>query len=415
MNKNPLSKEIKNCQICNSSNLKSILFIGNLPPVNQMIDIKSTSPEQVYFPLELVRCKECSHVQINRLIESKILFPDSYPYLTGTTKILIKNFYKLFLEARKIIGLKANDLIIDIGSNDGTLLENFKNFGCKVLGIEPTQASIEAKKKNIKTLVSYFNESTVDSILKKFERPKIITATNVFAHMEDPNKLVKLIAKMMNRDSVFISESHYLCSLIKTLQYDTVYHEHLRYYHLGALRILFEKNNLEIFHAKKIPTHGGSIRVYAARKNSYQKTPDLKKILREESKIGISNDEIYNSFTKKVINSKIKLLQLLVNLKLRKKKIFGIGAPSRASTLINYVGIDEDLVSCILEVKHSNKLNKFIPGTKIPVIDENIIFDNPPDYLLIFSWHINKELINIFRRKGYRGKFIIPLPKPKVI
>ena len=197
MNRNPLSKEIKNCQICNSSNLKSILFIGNLPPVNQMIDIKSTSPEQVYFPLELVRCKECSHVQINRLIESKILFPDSYPYLTGTTKILIKNFYKLFLEARKITGLKANDLIIDIGSNDGTLLENFKNFGCKVLGIEPTQASIEAKKKNIKTLVSYFNESTVDSILKKFERPKIITATNVFAHMEDPNKLVKIIAKMI--------------------------------------------------------------------------------------------------------------------------------------------------------------------------------------------------------------------------
>ena len=220
---------------------------------------------------------------------------------------------------------------------------------------------------------------------------------------------------MMDKNSVFVSESHYLYSLLSTLQYDTVYHEHLRYYHLGALKILFEKNDLEIFHAKKISTHGGSIRVYTARKDSYEKTEELKKLFKEESKMGMSKDKIYNSFKAKILRSKIKLLELLIGLKLKKKKIYGVGAPSRASTLINFVGIDADLVSCILEVKNSNKLNKYIPGTKIPVIDEKVILNDPPDYLLIFSWHIKKDLINVFRKKGFRGKFIIPLPKPKII
>ncbi len=415
MNRNYFSKEIRNCQICDSSHLKSILFLGNIPPVNQMIEVNSTFPEQIYFPLELVRCKNCNHVQINRIVDTKVLFPESYPYLSGTTKILKTNFHNLFLESKKIIPLEKNDLIIDIGSNDGTLLENFKKAGFKVLGIEPTQASKQAKKNKIQTLVKYFNESTVETVLNKFQKPKLITATNVFAHIENPNKLVKLISKMMDKNSVFISESHYLCSLLSTLQYDTVYHEHLRYYHLGALKILFEKNDLEIFHAKKISTHGGSIRVYTARKDSYEKTEELKKLFKEESKMGMSKDKIYNSFKAKILRSKIKLLELLIGLKLKKKKIYGVGAPSRASTLINFVGIDADLVSCILEVKNSNKLNKYIPGTKIPVIDEKVILNDPPDYLLIFSWHIKKDLINVFRKKGFRGKFIIPLPKPKII
>ncbi len=410
-----LSSKLERCQICLNEKLESIIFFGNIPPVNQMFEVGDENQEQTYFPLELVRCLSCSHVQINRIVNTKVLFPKSYPYLTGTTKILKDNFEDLFKEIKRFNLLKENDLIIDIGSNDGTLLESFKRQGFEVLGLEPSQAAQKAKEKKINTIQAYFNDKLVDKILKTHEKPKIITATNVFAHIENPNNLVKQVTRLMKKDSIFITESHYLCSLIKTLQYDTVYHEHLRYYHVGALKRLFEKHQLEIFHVKKIPTHGGSIRVYAGRKNMYKKTKDLINILKYESKIGISKDKIYLNFKNKVIKSKISLIELLINLKKKKKVIFGVGAPSRASTLINFVGIDENFVDCIMEVSDSNKLDKYIPGTRIPVVDENIYLKKNPDFLIIFSWHIKDELIEIFRKKGFKGKFIVPLPIPRII
>ena len=410
-----LSSKLERCQICLNEKLESIIFFGNIPPVNQMFEVGDENQEQTYFPLELVRCLSCSHVQINRIVNTKVLFPKSYPYLTGTTKILKDNFEDLFKEIKRFNLLKENDLIIDIGSNDGTLLESFKRQGFEVLGLEPSQAAQKAKEKKINTIQAYFNDKLVDKILKTHEKPKIITATNVFAHIENPNNLVKQVTRLMKKDSIFITESHYLCSLIKTLQYDTVYHEHLRYYHVGALKRLFEKHQLEIFHVKKIPTHGGSIRVYAGRKNMYKKTKDLINILKYESKIGISKDKIYLNFKNKVIKSKISLIELLINLKKKKKVIFGVGAPSRASTLINFVGIDENFVDCILEVSDSNKLDKYIPGTRILVVDENIYLKKNPDFLFIFSWHIKDELIEILRKKGFKGKFIVPLPIPRII
>lgn len=410
-----LSSKLEKCQICSNERLESIIFLGNIPPVNQMFEVGDENQEQTYFPLELVRCLNCSHVQINRIVNTKVLFPKSYPYLTGTTKILKDNFEDLFKEIKRYNLLKENDLIIDIGSNDGTLLESFKRQGFKVLGLEPSQAAQKAKEKKINTIQAYFNYKLVDKILKTHEKPKIITATNVFAHIENPNNLVKQVTRLMKKDSVFITESHYLCSLIKTLQYDTVYHEHLRYYHVGALKRLFEKHQLEIFHVKKIPTHGGSIRVYASRKNIYEKTDQLKKILLEEKKMNINSKKLYEVFKKKIISSKLKLIELLIKIKKKNRTIFGVGAPSRASTLINFTGIDENLVSCILEVSNSSKLNKYIPGTKIPIVNESTFLKKNPDYLILFSWHIKDELIKVFREKGFKGKFIIPLPNPTII
>ena len=408
------SKHINNCQICYSKNLESIIYLGNIPPVNQMIEIKKKFKGNTTFPLELCRCKDCEHVQINTIVHPEILFPFSYPYLSGTTNILKKNFYDLCEESLKLISIDKG-YVLDIGSNDGTLLENFKKKKIPVLGVEPSKASLVAKKKNIVTINDYFNESTVNLIKKKYGNPKIITAANVFAHIENPNRLVKLIYKIMKNDSVFISESHYLGSLIKTLQYDTIYHEHLRYYHLKALKKLFERNNLEIFHIKKIPTHGGSIRVYASKKKIYPIRTSVKIIENQEKKMGLSNARIFKEFKNKIIRTKFELLKLLIEIKRKKKVIYGVGAPSRASTLINFIGIDENFVDCILEIKGSSKIGKYVPGTKIPVLDEEIIFKKKPDYLLLFSWHIKKELIEIFKKKKFNGKFIIPLPKPKII
>ena len=200
--------------------------------------------------------------------------------------------------------------------------------------------------------------------------------------------------------------------LIQTVQYDTIYHEHLRYYSLQSLNYLFKKHKLEIIDTKEIPTHGGSIRVYAARKGQYKISSNVKKQILKENKY--LNRKSFIDFKKNVVNSKLGLFNLIKNIKNNGKTIYGVGAPSRASTLINYLGLDQDIIDCVLEINGSYKIGNYIPGTKIPILNENILNKNKPNYLILFSWHIKDELKKNLRRKGFKGKFIIPLPKPKI-
>ena len=200
--------------------------------------------------------------------------------------------------------------------------------------------------------------------------------------------------------------------LIQTVQYDTIYHEHLRYYSLQSLNYLFKKHKFEIIDTKEIPTHGGSIRVYAARKGKFKVSKNVKTQLKKEKKY--LNKKSFNQFKKNVVNSKIKLFNLINKIKNSNKKIFGVGAPSRASTLINYLGLDQDIIDCVLEINGSYKIGNYIPGTKIPILNENILKKQKPDYLILFSWHIKNELKKNLKKKGYKGKFIIPLPSPKI-
>ena len=206
---------------------------------------------------------------------------------------------------------------------------------------------------------------------------------------------MKNIIRVLDKDGVFVSESHYLVSLIDTVQYDTIYHEHMRYYSLTSLNYLFKKYNLKIFHAKKIPTHGGSIRVYVTKNNKQKINNSVKKILLIEKKK--LNKKSFENFKQNVVLSKVRLYSLLKNLKSKKNIIYGVGAPSRAATLVNYVGLNEDIVNCILEIKGSYKIGKYMPGTNIPILNENIIKQKKPDYLLLLSWHISKSLIQNFK------------------
>ena len=291
------------------------------------------------------------------------------------------------------------------------MLSNFQS-NHKVLGVTPEKIGKLAIKKGIPTIIDYFNDKTVKKILKKNGKAKIITATNVFAHIDDINKIVKNIIKTLDNDGIFISESHYLLPLIKTVQYDTIYHEHLRYYSVQSLNFLFKKHNLEIIDTKEIVTHGGSIRVYAAKKGKYKVSRNVKLQLQKENKN--LNKESFDKFKKNVVNSKIKLFNLINKLKKYNKKIIGVGAPSRASTLINYLGLDQEIIDCVLEINGSYKIGHYIPGTKIPILNENVLKKSKPDYLLLFSWHIKDELKKNLKRKGFKGKFIIPLPRPKI-
>ncbi len=408
---NEKSKTIDRCQISGLKDLKTILSLGYLPPVNKLKKIQSTLSEDVFFPAELLFSPSSSLVQLSTIVNKEILFPKEYPYTSSTTKILRENFKELYKDCKKIINISHDDLVIDIGSNDGNLLNNFKN-NHKVLGITPEKIGKIAIRRGIPTLIRYFDRPTTNLVIKKYGTAKVVTATNVFAHIENVKELMKNILKVLDKNGVFISESHYLVSLIQTNQYDTIYHEHLRYYSLKSLKYLLEKYGMEIIHAKKINTHGGSIRVYAARKNKFKIKESVKKILDFEKKF--LNWKTFYNFRKKVVNSKINLYLILKRLKDKNKKIYGIGAPSRASTLINYVGLDENIIDCVLEIEGSYKIGNYIPGKKIPILSEKKLYNDPPDFVILFSWHIASELKKNLKKKGFKGKFIIPLPYPKI-
>ena len=210
------------------------------------------------------------------------LFPAEYPYTSGTTRILRENFAELYRECISLLQPGSDDLVVDIGSNDGTLLSNFKD-NHRVHGIEPTGMGKLAGERGIPTTIAFFGKETAQHVLNEQGPAAIVTATNVFAHMENIHEIVEAILLLLGDNGVFISESHYLMSLIETLQYDTVYHEHMRYYSLTSLKNLLAIHGLEVFHAKRIPTHGGSIRVYAARKGARQQQPAVDAILDEEA------------------------------------------------------------------------------------------------------------------------------------
>lgn len=403
---------VTSCQICDSPNLQPIIFLGYLPPVNLMPTVGTRPQEQASYPAQLLICTRCQLVQLGLIVDPQILFPKEYPYTSGTTKILRDNFANLAAECQNLIRLKPQDLAIDIGSNDGTLLSNFKPL-CRVLGITPEDIGKLALEKGIPTLQTYFNNRVVDQILRKHGKACIITATNVFAHIENVHDVLTNMLRILDDDGVFISESHYLLSLVKTLQYDTIYHEHLRYYSLTSLKYLFDMHGLAIIHAKQIPTHGGSIRVYATRLKSYRIRRSVKQIL-EREKVFHANPTVWSEFKQRVVASKLALSHLLWKLKRQGNAIYGISAPSRAGTLISYVGLDDGIIDAVVEVEGSYKIGKYVPGTLIPVIEESALFEKQPKYALILSWHIAKALVPKLREKGYHGKFITPLPDPKI-
>lgn len=409
------SRPITSCQICGSQDLRSVLFLGYIPPVNTMPEIGQPAKEESAYPLELLRCKACSLVQIGLEVDQKVLFPHSYPYLSGSTRILHDNFADLCAEATTVLGLKPGDFIVDVGSNDGTLLTPFQKTGYKVLGVEPSQASDVARSRGIPTTTAYFNRETAAKVKAEHGQAKVITAANVFAHIGSIHDVVEAIIDLLAPDGVFISESHYLLDLVETLQYDTIYHEHLRYYHLGSLAKLLAAHGLEVFHVKRIPTHGGSIRVYAARKGQRATLPSVSERLAHERVAGISEGTALRDFRERVVQSKLNLMSRLGTIRQQGGRVYGVGAPSRASTLINYTGLDDGVVDCVLEVSTSHKLNKYIPGTRIPVVDEKRLYVDQPEYALLFSWHIADELATNLRKKGFGGRFIIPLPEPVVI
>ena len=403
---------MKKCTYCSAETVR-ILDLGFLPPVNVMNEVSEDISQITAFPLNLVFCEGCNLTQISETIDGNLIFPQTYPYLSGTTEILRDNFYEQAREILSFKPLKHDQLVVDIGSNDGTLLKNYVE-NCKVLGIEPTGASQVALINGINTIHGFFDKKAVEEVLNNYGKASLVTACNVFAHIPDLKNLMLNIDSILEEDGIFISESHYLVGMLETLQFDTIYHEHLRYYSANFLSKLFSDFGYEIIKIKKIPTHGGSIRVWTARSGQYKVEPDVNAFLESEKNSQYFGFPAHLEFANQVTVWRHKFRKIVAEIRGANKSIYAIGAPSRASTLIAYSGLESIDLLGVGEIAGSHKIGRFMPGTRIPVISEDEVLNNYPDYLLILSWHIADELMPKLREKGFTGQFILPLPRIEI-
>ncbi len=401
------------CYICGNENLHKFLSLGHQPPSDAFLKAYDLQQPEITYPLDVFICKQCQLVQLGHAVNPEVLFQD-YVYNSGTNNSLKINFKNLVDRIVDRWQLTSSDLAIDVGSNDGTLLENYLVHQVRILGIDPSSATSIALEKNIPTMVDFFNEQTAFQAIQQYGPAKVITATNVFAHIDQLHSFMRGISCLLASDGIFISESHYLLDLITKMQYDAIYHEHLRYYSLKPLIHLFSQFNMEIIDAERISTHGGSIRIYAAKKGSHSVSPSVEKLISLEEENGLYQIDTFNKYAQQVKDNKFELLKILVDLKKQGKSIIGIGAPAKGNTLLNYCSLGPDMIDYLAE-KSELKIGLFAPGTHIPVIDEERLWREQPDYGLLLSWNIADELIPKLQAKGYKGKFIIPNPTPRVV
>lgn len=395
------------CQSCGAGGLHTILKLGFLPLVNDAVPAGSQNVSPFY-PANLLRCQKCSLVQLGCVVNSRELFPPSYPYRSQTTKLLRDDFAALAEAAQSRFGLKPPGFVIDIGGNDGSLLTPFVESGFHVLNVEPTDAAVDSNARGVEAIKEYFSSNLVGSIGE--HRAALITATNVLAHVEDVHDFLSGVVRLLAPGGLFVSESHYWPELVRRRQWDTIYHEHLRYYSIESLRRLLKAHGLGIVEVERIPTHGGSIRIWA---KLGEGDADLSKLLKQE--LMWTSAEAVDEFCEEVSQGAVALNKLLTMIHRTGKTVFGIGAPSRATTLVNIAGLHTELLSKVVEVKGSAKLGLYVPGTEIPIVEEGALYQEQPDFALLLSWHISDELIPKLRQKGFRGKFITPLPQPGVL
>lgn len=403
------------CQICGGANLEHIINLDHQPPCDVLSNAEEIKEEEIHYPINVVRCTSCGLVQLNFVPPPSVVFHKKYPYRTGITQMLVDNFDKLAEETIGKFKLKPGSLIVDIGSNDGTALEKFKKRGMKVVGVEPTDVAKLALEAGIPTINDFFTKEIAAQIVQEYGLAAVVVATNTFAHINNLESFMNGVRALLAPGGVFISESQYLLDTIEKVQYDTMYHEHLRFYSLKPLEVLFKKFGFTLTDAERIASSGGSIRVFATKGENFTQSPNVKKLIDAEEKFGLYSSDTYKEFKRRVEISRLKLVKFLSELKLEGKTVAGVGSPGRSSPILNYCHLDPLLIPYIAEQSSSLKLGLFSPGTHIPIVDEKKLFEEQPEYALLFSWHIADTLIPKLRKKGLKSKFIIPLPEVKVL
>lgn len=413
---NDVIKKIDSCRVCKGKRFIKVFTFGPTPLANSFLNKKQVNLPEEFFPLDVVFCQNCSFLELNHVVSPIVLFRN-YLYVSSTSPVFVNHFKNFAKEITSRFKLKSHSLVVDIGSNDGILLKPFRELGIKILGIEPALNIAKiAQKEGIETIPKFFSTQLAKQIVKNKGKAKIVSANNVFAHIDDLDEVIRGLKILLDHNGVFIMEAPYLIDFIEKKYFDLVYHEHLSYWAVKPLITLFKRFDMTVFDVQKVESHGGSIRVFVKKNNGIHKVEKrLNDFLQKERRARLDKVETYLNYNQKVRNNRIKLLDLLTKLKLKDKKIVGYGAPAKGNTLLNYFKIGPEFLDYIID-DSPLKQNLYTPGTRIPVISSAMLQTDKPDYILILAWNFAKPIMekySWFKKRG--GKFIVPVPTPKII
>ncbi len=363
----------------------------------------------------MVWCEKCTGVQIDYCVDGAEVYHPEYPYRSGISKPLADYQRNICLSLIKKYDLTPDDLAIDIGSNDGTLLSGFKREGIRVLGVEPTNIAKYANAHGIETIQSFFDRKTAAKIKKKYGKAAVITTTNVFAHMQTIGEVISGIYDLLEDDGVFISETHYLLDVIQGGQFDTIYHEHLRTYSLRSLIALFKQYDFTVTDVERGDRYGGNIRVHVTKGKGRPVSKHVAALLKVEKAAGLDRLNTYKKFAARVERARLEFMEFLIKTKKSGKSIVGKSCPGRASTLLNYYGVDTSFMPYLAELPTSLKLGMYLPGKHIPVVNEKILLKEQPDFVVLMSWHYADVIIKRLKAAGLKSDFVLPLPDLKIV
>jgi SAM-dependent methyltransferase len=402
------------CRICHSKDLVRFLSMRDQPHCNTFLTKDQLSQPEKRYPIDVDFCPVCAHVQLDHVVPPADMFSD-HPYVSGTTATLPAHFHRLAASLVEKYAVGPKDLVVDIGSNDGTFLEGFRKAGTRTLGVDPCgRAAKIARAAGIDTRVAFWSTPIAKELAAEQGRAKIITAAGVFFHVEDLDDFVRAVTELLTDDGVFVVQAMYLGDIIERTAFDAIYHEHLSYYCIKPLTVLFERFGMEITVVERLDIHGGSFILHVQRKGRGTVTRSVPDLLAEEKAKGLHDAAAYHEFAARVQRNRDELRAMLTDLKAKGKRIALYAAGARGNTLLNFCDISTDLVDYAAE-KNPQKFGLYTPGTRIPVIDESTVKE-PPDYYLVTSWNFFDE----FRRKETAflergGKFILPVPRPRIV
>jgi SAM-dependent methyltransferase len=388
--------------------------LGNQPPSNSFIK-KEDIKNEAYYPLEVVVCEDCYLSQLNYVVSPHIIF-DDYVYLSSSSKALVQHYASLAEKLTAEFKLKKDDLVVDIGCNDGILLHGYSLKGLKKVGVEPSSVAQIAIDSGLDVLKEFFNQKTAKEIIKSYGKAQVITTTNVFAHVDDIHEFVKGIALLLDENGVFVIEAPYLIDMFEQTLFDTIYHEHLCYLSLTPMVPFFQKFGLEITNVERISfgASGPAIRVFVSNKNTRKIQSAVNQMLKDEINWGIKEMNKYNQFANDVENIKKEVLSIIQKIKKERKKIGAFGAPAKGNTLLNYFEITPEIIPYVAENNHL-KQGMLTPGSHIPIISDEEFLEKMPDIALLLTWNY----VNFFLEKSEYikkgGKFLVPLPKPQIL
>lgn len=403
------------CRSCGRTGLVLILSLGKTPLANSLLtEAQLTRPEEI-FPLDTVFCPHCALVQITETIPPEKLFRE-YLYFSSFSDTVLQNAQEIVERLIPMRRLKFSSLVVELASNDGYLLQYYRQYGIPVLGIEPAENVAKvANEAGIPTITEFFGQEVALRLREEGKQADIIHANNVLAHVANLNSFVEGISILLKDNGMAVIETPYVKDLIDRVEFDTIYHEHLCYYSLTSLSNLFAQHDLVVHDVEHLPIHGGTLRVFVGKKGHCQSTPAVLLMMKAEEVWGAGNSEYYQGFAQEVEQLKKKLIATLHDIKSQDKRIAAYGAAAKGSTLLNYFGIDQQWIEYVVD-RSTYKQGRYMPGVHIPIYSPERLLDDQPDYVLMLSWNHAEEIIrqqSEYRMRG--GKFIIPVPDVRIV